>query len=220
MVRDNTFSTVATSESTTNTLSNFSINDCVVRPAQARDIKSIRSLIFTSSSLDLYLPFGINPAILAALYFLILTISCLFYLFLAIIAIADTQPFKSIFSNTFLLLTLIGLSLIPFIFIINILGSQKYSQFLLLEYCQKLIGYTRITHKSRYSILHYLYIKSSLKPDCETYFIQQILNSTTKPILVACNYSNVRLYKNIGFIPITIQNLPKKLRLGARINLQ
>ncbi|BAY39148.1 GCN5-related N-acetyltransferase [Nostoc sp. NIES-2111] len=220
MVRDNTVSTVGITETTTNTLSNFSVNDYVVRPAQDRDIKLIRSLLFTSPTFDFYLPFGINFTIFASLYFLILTFSCLIYLLLIITGLADNQIFKSIFSNTFLSLTLIGVFIIPIAFIVNILGLQNHSQFFLLEYNQKLIGYARISYKSRYFILNYSYINPSLKPDCEIYFIQQILNSTTKPILVACNYSNVRIYKDLGFIPISIQNLPKKLRLGARINLQ
>lgn len=65
-----------------------------------------------------------------------------------------------------------------------------------------------------------MYITVGLEHNLDTNLIRHIIQSANKPIYVACPAEAAKLFTDIGFSPIAIQNLPKKLRFGARINLQ
>ena len=105
-------------------------------------------------------------------------------------------------------------------FFATLWGTQNWSQFWLLEYRNKLIGYARLSNKGSYSVLHHLYIAVGIEQNLGAYLVQEIDRQVTKLIYVACATEDAKLYINIGFTPIAVQDLPKKLQFGASINLQ
>ncbi len=88
-----------------------------------------------------------------------------------------------------------------------------------MESRSKLIGYARLSSESGYSILRHLYITVGLEQDLDTNLLRHTIGSANKPIYIACPAEAAK-FTHIGFSPIAIQNLPKKLRFGTRINLQ
>ncbi|BCL38923.1 GNAT family N-acetyltransferase [Nostoc sp. MS1] len=215
---------VALSPSVSNiaiTLLDFSVDNCLTRIAQAEDINLIRYFLFKSRNIEFALPFGISFSIIITCLNLLITIFSILIIILPIFFVITQKQLSFSLLHYFSWLLIFLLAILIVVYPISVfLLSQKFSQFWLLQYNQGLIGYARISHKSRYSILYHLYIDNRFKQACEVYFIQKILQSINKPILVACDSNNISIYRQLGFIPIPIQNLPKKLRLGARINFQ
>lgn len=208
--------TINTSTSSTQraaTVSNPSIHECVIHKAQAGDIWKIRKFLFFSPTQDFFLPFGINFSLILSL--IILTWLCLPVIILILINLRIALLIDLL--SWFLLILLLVSIIIPLL--ITFWGTQNYSQFWLLEYRSKLIGYARLSSDG-YSIFRHLYITVGLEQGLDTNLIRHTIGSANKPIYVSCSAEAAKLFTDIGFSPIAIQNLPKKLRFGARFNLQ
>ena len=130
------------------------------------------------------------------------------------------QSYESITSlfylNIFLCSILIAL-LVIFEFNKNY-RIEKYTLFILLEYDNQTIGYVRYWKQSKYFILNHVYLPTSLEPEIMTYFIQQVVDLIAKPMFIACTKQEEQFYRNIGFLGIHTQKLPKKLRWGGWLN--
>ena len=97
-------------------------------------------------------------------------------------------------------------------------GIQKYSQFLLIEYGSKIIGYMRILKQSEWYIINHFYIPNTLEEEIINHLIQKIVDKINKPILIACTKKEELLYLNIGFQEIDIQKLPEEMRIRGWLN--
>lgn len=95
---------------------------------------------------------------------------------------------------------------------------QKNSQFILIEYENRIIGYARLLKERKYSIVNHLYIPTSVEAEIISHLIQKIVDEIAQPILIACTTQELETYKSIGFKQIDIQKLPKKIRFGGWLN--
>lgn len=139
MVTMNTSSTSSTQRAAT--FSNPSIQECVIHKAQAGDIWKIRRFLFFSPTQDFFFPFGINFSLVLSL--IILTWLCLPVIIILLILINLRIPLLIDLLSWLLLVLLLGSIISPLL--TTFWGTQNYSQFWLLEYRSKLIGYARLS---------------------------------------------------------------------------
>ena len=203
--------------------SNLSVSthEYVIRQAQAQDIWRICRLLFVAPTKDFFLPFGITLSMIISIIilfysFLLIAISVLLLLLLTtkVLAFGPPIPYLTLVSVGILVVTILTAIVAPF------WSLKNYSQFWLLESRSKLIGYTRLSNQSRYSVVHHFYTAIEVDQSSNSYFMGNVVEQVTKPIYVACNRQTAKLYTNLGFTAVAVQNLPKKLRFGAAINLQ
>ncbi len=199
------------------------IDKCSIRYANKKDIESICKLNLLNKTMDYFLPFGINfiwagkirgwgfSFLFWQFIFLnyeVISLSTLYQSYDAIISLFYSNIF---FSSIF-------------VFILAIFQSnknkqvEKYSLFILLEYDNQIIGYVRFWKQRKYFILNHVYLPTSLEPEIMTYFIQQVIDLIAQPMFIACTKEEQELYRNIGFLRIHTEKLPKKLRLGGWFN--
>ena len=171
---------------------------------------------------DYFLPFGINfqwSYTLTKWLFRCLVI----YLFL------DYESNKLILFNSYfdVVFNIIFFSLLSYYFLkapynifkrYKIYELQKYSQFILIEYENKIVGYARFAEIKSYSVIYHIYIVKSLKQELINCLTKNIINQAVEPIYIACREKDKQDYINIGFNQITIQELPENLRFRGWLN--
>lgn len=215
----------------------------LIRQAQLRDAKKVQQVIFTSPNFDIFLPFGISLKILNLLGFLvtqsfisILIIATIILFGLAIIVLGYSNGSGSssemknyeYFSWVLGMMLKLGIYYIGGWFVLMLMiiisgfrVSRQYSNFWLLERNSKIVGYARLSIADRYSILHYLHIDPEhLTQSLDREFIDRLSLTVRKPIYLACDAEFLQRYKRLGFIPVSTNSLPQKLRFGGILNQQ
>jgi N-acetylglutamate synthase-like GNAT family acetyltransferase len=199
------------------------IDKCSIRHANKEDIESIGKLNLLNQTMDYFLPFGTNFIWAGKIIGWGLRFACWQFIFLNYEIITITTLYQSydviislFYSNIFLCSVVFTL---VFISESNKYDKlQKYPLFILLEYDKQIIGYVRFLKQRKYYILNHVYLPTSLEPEIMTYFIQQIIDLIAQPMLIACTKQEEQFYRNIGFLRIHTEKLPKKLRLGGWLN--
>lgn len=196
---------------------------CSIRCANKKDIESIRKLNILNKTMDYFLPFGINFIWAGKIIAWGLRFAFWQFIFINYEIISLSTLYQSydviislFYSNIFLCSIVITLVAI-FEYNKNH-RLEKYSLFILFEYDNQIIGYVRFLKQRKYFILNHVYLPTSLEPEIMTYFIQQVIDSIAQPMFIACTKQEQQLYRNIGFLRIHTEKLPKKLRLGGWFN--
>ncbi len=197
-------------------------SDYSVRYAEKKDINDIANLHSLNKTRDYFLPFGLNfkwSYILIKFMFIILV----FHLIL------NYESNRLIVFNSYLdlLINIAFFGLISYGFIkiplriferYRYFGLQNYSQFILLEYGNQVIGYVRFLKKAEYSILNHVYVPERLKKELTYFLIQHVISKAVQPVYIACTKEEDKFYVNVGFQQIDIRKLPENLRFCGWLN--
>lgn len=190
----------------------------IIRRANKCDRAKIRQFIFTSSTIDLLLPFGITPFLISAIY---LSVVSLLPISLTLVSIAFLInipiPYRELLIISFSTTVLLPLGLTIF----SCFQMQNWAQFYFVESSYKLIAYARFSKYSQYSVLHYLHLSTksnSSREQLANELLQYLATQSNQPIYLACEAESVNFYKRLGFDTIATSNLPSSLQLGANLN--
>jgi len=206
-----------------NQLSYLQIIDKIyIRKSSQKDIDDINQVLKNNNTMDYFFPFGINFSWMYAL--VVWLFRLIFWYFLLkyepIQVLVGNQLSNLLINVYFLMIISLMLMTIPSRILsrIKFIGIRKYSQFLLIEYDNKIIGYMRLLKQSEWYIINHFYIPNTLEEEIINHLIQKIVDKINKPILIACTKKEERLYLNIGFQEIDIQKLPEEMRIRGWLN--
>lgn len=192
--------------------------DRIIRQANKCDRAKIRQFIFTSSTIDLFLPFGITPFLISAIY---LSVVSLLPISLTLVSIAFLInipiPYRELLTISFSTTVLLPLGLTIF----SYFQMQNWAQFYLVESNNKLIAYARLSKRNNFFIIHHIHIcgQSNLyRQQLTNEILQYLVDLDNKPIYIACEAALVNLYKRFDFVTIATSNLPLSLQFGANLN--
>jgi len=198
------------------------LSDYSVRCADKKDINDIAQLHSLKKTKDYFLPFGLN-------FKWSYTLTKSLFILLVFHFILNYESNKLIIFSSYLdlFINIAFFGLISYAFIkipsriferYKYFGLQNYSQFILLEYDNQIIGYVRFLKKPEYSMLNHVYVTDNFKKELIDFFIQHFISKPVQPLYIACTKEESQIYQNIGFQRIEIQKLPENLKLRGWLN--
>ena len=198
------------------------IDKIYIRKSCKNDIYDISQILKNNNTMDYFFSFGINFSWMYALIIWFFRFTFWYFLLkYKPIEVPSGNQLSNLLINVYVLMIM---SLILMTILSRILsrikytGIQKYSQFLLIEYGSKIIGYMRILKQSEWYIINHFYIPNTLEEEIINHLIQKIVDKINQPIIIACTKKEERLYMNIGFQEIDIQKLPEEMRIRVWLN--
>ncbi|MGB3757554.1 MAG: GNAT family N-acetyltransferase [Rivularia sp. (in: cyanobacteria)] len=194
-----------------------------VYKASKQDIKKLRNFLSNHPQLNFFVSFNNHFYLLSTTLFLLGTVLGLLNINLITLLILNLYFYWQTaiinWINIFIILSLVLMFLLRILIIyFNISQSQFISKLWLFEYNDKLIGYAKLSDYRQYSVLQNLSLIVYTK-SFKSNLLQQLVSQLDKTIYFACENYQTGFYLSLGFTKIEINDLPKRLRIGGRINI-
>ena len=170
---------------------------------------------FLHNTQDPFLPFGFNtiicfsPAILLLLFGELLLVIGIFAL--------DLLNFSGRVNTAIILLLLFGFVLVSLSIKRTTNKLMKRSQFWLIKYKSRIVGYARFLDKGQYTVLYHVYSLPSFQTETSPELITHLIQQNSQPIYAACTRKTAKQYYEHGFVKTPVNQIPQELQLGAKI---
>ncbi len=194
-----------------------------VYKATKQDINKLRNFLSNHPQLNFFVSFDNHFYLLSTTLFLLGIVLGLLNINLITLLIIIPCFYWQItiidWINIFIKLSLALMLLLRLLKIVLIINqSQFISKLWLFEYNDKLIGYAKLSDYRQYGVLQNLSLIVYTK-SFKSHLLQQLVSQLDKTIYFACENYQTGFYLSLGFTKIEINDLPKRLRIGGRINI-